>query len=147
MKIKKKENKHYKYSISKIYKEVDVILMSEEIKSIKGTSHDIINTIDNLENIEGSKLNKYSTEDELLLKYQNEIKDNKNPIARSEDYKKAVKYLRDNGISNIIIHENKPIIIGYLRLNNINLETLRNAILENDKKIKKNIIKIEMKTR
>ena len=109
--------------------------MSNEIKSIKIISHDIINSIDNLEYLEGTDLNRYSTEDKLLLKFENELKDNENPIERSDDYKKVIKYLKDNNISDITIYDNKPIIIKYLRNNNdINLETLKDTILKNDKK-------------
>ena len=44
----KRKNKNYKYSILKIYKEFDDILMSDEIKSVKIISHDNMNSIDNL---------------------------------------------------------------------------------------------------
>ena len=64
--------------------------MSNEIKSIKIISHDIINSIDNLEYLEGTDLNRYSTEDKLHLRYENEIKDNENPIEKSDDYKKLL---------------------------------------------------------
>ena len=112
--------------------------MSNEIKSIKIISHDTINSINNLEYLDGTDLNRYSTEDKLLLKYENEIKDNENPVERSDDYKKVVKYLKDNNISDIIICNNKPLIIEYLRDNNdTNLETLKNAILKNSKKYEK----------
>ena len=138
MKKRINKNKNCKYSILKIHKESDDILMSKEIKSIKITSHNIINSIDNLEYLEGTNLNKHLTEDKLLLKYENEIKDNKNPIARSDGYKKVIRYLKDNDISDMIIYDNKSLIIGYLRDNNdINLETLKNAILKNDKIYKK----------
>ena len=112
--------------------------MSDEIKSIKIISHDIMRSIDNLEYLEGTDLNKHSTEDKLLLKYENEIKDNENPIERNDDYKKIIKYLKDNDISDVMIYDNKPLIIGYLRdNNNINLETLKNAILKNNEKYEK----------
>ena len=135
---KKKKNKNYKYSILKIYKEFDDILMSDEIKSVKIISHDIMNSIDNLEYLDGIDLNRYLTDDKLLLKYKNEIRNNENPIERSDDYKKVIKYLKDNDISDIIIYDNKPLIIGYLRdNNNINLEKLKNAILRNNEKYEK----------
>ena len=89
-----------------------------------------MNSIDNLEYLDGIDLNKHSPEDRILLKYENEIKDNENPIERSDNYKKVIKYLKDNNISEIIIYNNKPIIIGYLRDNsydNTNLETLKNS--------------------
>ena len=47
-----------------------------------------MNSIDNLEYIDGIDLNKHSHEDKILLKYENEIKDNENPIERSNNYKK-----------------------------------------------------------
>ena len=92
-------------------------------------------SIDNLEYLDGIDLNKHSPEDKILLKYENEINDNENPIERSDDYKKVIKYLKDNNISEITIYDNKPIIIGYLRYNNydnINLETLKDKILRNN---------------
>ena len=99
-----------------------------------------MNSIDNLEYLDGIDFNKHSSEDKKLLKYENEIKNNENPIERSDDYKKVIKYLKDNNISEIIIYDNKPIIIGYLRDNNydnINLETLKNKILRINEKYKK----------
>ena len=70
MKKIKKVKRNYKYSILKIYKDFDDILMSEEIKSIKITSHNIINSINNIEYLERTNLDGYSTEDKLLLKYE-----------------------------------------------------------------------------
>ena len=116
--------------------------MSEEIESAKIVSHHIMNSIDNLEYLDGIDLDRYLTEDKLLSKYENEIKDNENPIERSNDYKKVIKYLKDNNISDVTIYDNKPIIFGYLRDNNdINLEMLKNAILKNDKKYRKELNK------
>ena len=137
----KKKNKKYKYTILKIYKEyVYSFIKNNTIKTAKIVSHDIMNSIDNLEYLDEIELNKHSSEDKKLLKYENEIKDNENPIERSDDYKKVIKYLKDNNISEIIIYDNKPIIIGYLRGNNydnINLETLKNKILKINEKYKK----------
>ena len=70
-----------------------------------------MNSIDNLEYLDGIDLNKHLPEDKILLKYKNKIKDNENPIERSDNYKKAIKYLKDNNISDIILYNNKPIII------------------------------------
>ena len=135
------KNKKYKYTILKIYKEyVYSFIKNNTIKTAKIVSHDVMNSIDNLEYLDGIDLNKHSSEDKKLLKYENEIKDNENPIERSDDYKKVIKYLKDNNISEIIIYDNKPIIIGYLRGNNYdntNLETLKNKIFKINENYKK----------
>ena len=140
-KTKINENKKYKYTILKIYIEyVYSFIKNTTIKTAKIVSHDIMNSIDNLEYLDGIDLSKYLPEDKILLKYENEIKDNENPIERSDNYKKVIKYLKDNNISEIMICNNKPIIIGYLRDNNydnINLETLKNKILKNNENYKK----------
>ena len=103
MKMKINENKKkkekYKYIILKIYKEyIYSFIKNNEIKTTKIVSHDIMNSIDNLEYLDGIDLNKHSSEDKILLKYENEIKDNENPIERSDEYKKVIKYLKDNNI-------------------------------------------------
>ena len=137
----KNKNKKYKYTILKIYKEyVYSFIKNNTIKTAKIASHNIMNSIDNLEYLDGIDLNKHSSEDKKLLKYENEIKDNENLIERSDDYKKVIKYLKDNNISETIMYDNKPIIIGYLRDNNydnINLEALKNKILKINEKYKK----------
>ena len=69
----RKENKNFKYSILKTYKEFDNILMSDEIKSIKIISYDIMRSIANLEYLEGTDLNKHSTEDKLNMKMKSKI--------------------------------------------------------------------------
>ena len=141
MKINENKNNKYKYTILKIYKEyVYSFIKNNTIKTAKIISHDIMNSIDNLKYLDGIDLNKHSPEDKILLKYENEIKDNENPIERSDDHKKVIKYLKENNISEIIIYDNKSIIIGYLRYNNydnINLETLKNKILRYNEKYKK----------
>ena len=81
------------------------IVLSKIMKTAKIVSHDIMNSIDNLEYLDGIDLNKYSSEDKKILEYENEIKDNENPIERSDDYKKVFKYLKDNNISEIIINQ------------------------------------------
>ena len=81
----KKKNKKYKYAILKIYKEhVYSFIKNNEIKTAKIVSHDIMNSIDNLEYLDGIDLNKHSPEDKILLKYENKIKDNENHIERSK---------------------------------------------------------------
>ena len=99
-------------------------------------SHDIMNSIDNLEYLERINLNRHSTEDKLLFKYKNEIEGNEKGIERNDNCKRVIKYLKSNNISEIIIDNNKPIIFGYPRHynNNINLEALKNAISKDDMK-------------
>ena len=83
--------------ILKLYKEyIYSFIKNNEIKTAKIVSHDIMNSIDNLEYLDGIHLNKHSSEDKILLKYENEIKDNENPIERSDEYRKVIKYLKDN---------------------------------------------------
>ena len=110
----KKKNKKYKITILKIYSESPNIKYStNEIKSVKIVSHDIMKSIDNLEYLEGEYLNKHSPEDKLLFKYGKEIgiefEDYEKFIKRS-DYKKVTKYLKDNNINEALIDKH----INYL---------------------------------
>ena len=128
----RKENKKYKTTILKIYSESpNIKFSSHEVKTVKITSHDIIKSIDNLEYLESEYLNKLSPEEELLFKYGKEIviEDYENFIKRS-NYKKVIKYLKDNNINETLINKHISIIYDYLKSNNeINLETLKKAIV------------------
>ena len=64
----KKKNKRYKITILKIYSESPNIKYStNEIRTVKIISHDIIISIDNLEYLESEQLNEQSPEDELFF--------------------------------------------------------------------------------
>ena len=132
------QNKIYKTTILKIYSESPNIKYSiQEIKTVKITSHDIMNSIDNLEYLENNHLDLCSPEDKLLFKYGRDIviKDYEKFIKRS-DYKKVTKYLKDNNINETLIYKHISIIYDYLNSNDkIDLETLKKAILslENSK--------------
>ena len=134
----KVQNKKYKTTILKIYSESPNIKYSiQEIKTVKITSHDIMNSIDNLEHLENNHLDVRSPEDKLLFKYGKDIviKDYEKFIKRS-DYKKVIKYLKDNDIDETLIYKHISIIYDYLNSNDkTDLETLKKAILslENSK--------------
>ena len=104
----KVQNKLYKTTILKIYSESPNINYSiQEIKTVKITSHDIMNSIDNLEYLGNNHLDLRSPEDKLLFKYGRDIviKDYEKFIKRS-DYKKVIKYLRLFQPINCLIHIN-----------------------------------------
>ena len=128
----KKEKRKYKTTISEIYSESRNINYSvQEIKTVKITSHDIMNSIDNLEYLENNHLDSRSPEDKLHFKYGRDIviKDYEKFIKRS-DYKKVTKYLKDNNINETLINKHISIIYEYLKSNNeINLETLKKQLL------------------
>ena len=128
----KKENKKYKITILKIYSESPNIKYSiQEIKTVEITSHDIMNSIDSLEYLENNHLDLRSPEDKLLFKYGRDIviKDYEKSIKRS-DYKKVIKYLKDNNIDETLIYRHISIIYDYLNSNDkIDLETLKNQFL------------------
>ena len=128
----KKENKKYKTTILKIYSESPNIKYSiQEVKTVKITSHDIMNSIDSLEYLENEHLDLRSPEDKLLFKYGIDlvIEDYEKFIKRS-DYKKVTKYLKDNDINEKLIYKHISIIYDYLNSNNkIDLETLKKSIL------------------
>ena len=136
MKKKVNENKiqniKYKTTILKIYSEPPNIKYSiQEIKTVKITSHDIMNSIDNLEYLENDHLDLCSPEDKLLFKYERDIviKDYEKFIKRS-DYKKVTKYLKDNNINETLIYKHISIIYDYLNSNNkFDLETLKKQLL------------------
>ena len=128
----KVQNKKHKTTILKIYSESPNIKYPiQEIKTVKITSHDIMNSIDNLEYLENNHLDLRSPEDKLLFKYGRDIviKDYKKFIKRS-DYKKVIRYLKDNDIDETLIYKHISIIYDYLNSNNkIDLETLKKQFL------------------
>ena len=80
----KVQNKKYKTTILKICSESPNIKYSiQEIKTVKITSHNIMNSIDNLEYFENNHLDLRSPEDKLLFKYGRDIV--------SKDYEKFTK--------------------------------------------------------
>ena len=89
-----------------------------------------MNSIDNLEYLENNHLDLRSPEDKLLFKYGRDIviKDYEKLIKRS-DYKKVIKYLKDNDIDETLICKHASIIYDCLNSNDkIDLETLKKAI-------------------
>ena len=95
-------------------------------------------SIDNLEYLESEPLNKKSPEDKLLFKYGKkiEIGGDYEKFIKSDEYKKAIKYLKDNNINEILIDKHISFIYDYLNSKDKNnLEQLKRAILiiENNK--------------
>ena len=91
-------------------------------------------SIDNLECLESERLNEQSPEDELFFRYGKEIEiDDYENFFKSNDYKIATRYLKDNNINETLIDRHISIIYDYLKSNNeINLETLKKAILNKE---------------
>ena len=90
-----------------------------------------MNSINNLEYLENNHLDLRSHEDKLLFKYGRNIviKDYEKFIKRS-DYKKVIKYLKDNNIDETLIYGHISIIYDHLNSNDkIDLETLKQSIL------------------
>ena len=103
----------------------------QNTSTVKITSHDIIKSIDNLEYLEHNNLDLRLPEDKSFLKYGSDvvIKDYNEFIKRS-DYKKVIRYLKDNNIDETLIHKHILIIYDYLNSNDkINLETLKKIII------------------
>ena len=132
----KVQNKKYKITILKINSQhPDVKLPIDEIKTVKIISHDIMKSIDNLEYLESKPLNNKSPEDKLLFKYGKEIEigGDYEKFIKSDEYKKAIKYLKDNNISEILIDKHISFIYNYLNSKDkSNLEQLKRAILINE---------------
>ena len=109
------KNKRYKTTILKIFtKHGDVKLRNtmKNLMTVKVKTHDVIKSIDNLENLEHTELD--FREDELLLKYARDIMiKNHDEYIKSEKYKKTVKYLKDNNISEEIIKKHTTTIYDY----------------------------------
>ena len=74
----------------------------ENILTSKIITHDIFKSIDNLEYLTTTRLN--LPEDKPLLKYGNDLViENYDEFIKSDDYKKAIKYLKDNNFDEEII--------------------------------------------
>ena len=134
----KVQNKKYKITILKINSQhPDVKRPIDEIKTVKIISHDIMKSIDNLEYLKSEPLNKKSPEDKLLFKYGKEIEigGDYEKFIKSDEYKKAIKYLRDNNINEILIDKHISFIYNYLNSKDKNnLELLKRTILINENK-------------
>ena len=132
----KVQNKKYKITILKINSQhPDVKRPIDEIKTVKIISHDIMKSIDNLEYLESKPLDNKSPEDKLLFKYGKEIEigGDYEKFIKSDEYKKAIKYLKDNNINEILIDKHISFIYNYLNSkDNNNLEQLKRAILINE---------------
>ena len=98
-----KENKKYKTSILKIESSYGTIRNKlENMVILKIKTHDVIKSIDNLEYLESPKLT--LDDDKSLLKYCRDLEiKNYDEYIKSDIYKKAVKYLKDNGIGEKLI--------------------------------------------
>ena len=104
----RKENIEYKITILKIHSQhLDVKCPIEEIITAKIVSHDIMKSIDNLEYLESEPLDKRLPEDKLFFKYGKEIEigGDYEKFIKSDEYKKAIKYLKDNNINEALINE------------------------------------------
>ena len=129
----KVQNKKYKITILKIHSQhPDIKCPIDEIKTVKIVSYDIMKSIDNLEYLESEPLNKKSPEDKLLFKYGKEIEigGDYEKFIKSHKYKKAIKYLKDNNINEILIDKHISFIYNYLNSKDKNnLEQLKRVIL------------------
>ena len=131
-----KKNKKYKRIILKIYtKHSDLRNIMENIITAKVKTHDVIKSIDNLEYLELTKLN--LPEDKSFLKYARDtVIKNYDEYIKSEKYKKTVRYLKDNNISEEIIKKHTVTIHDYFlnKENKNNLKKLKESIIELDNK-------------
>ena len=108
-----KENKKYIITILKIYARHAVSRNTmENIIIAKIKTHDIIKSIDHLEYLELTKLN--LPEDESFLKYgKNVVIKNYDEFIKGDDYKKAIRYLKDNDIDEKLIKKHILTIYDY----------------------------------
>ena len=104
----------------------------ENIIISKIKTHDIIKSIDNLEYLELTKLN--LPEDESFLKYSRDVViKNYDEFIKGDDYKKTIRYLKDNNIDEKLIKKDILTIYDYLNSEyKDNLKILKKAILELD---------------
>ena len=128
-----KENKKYKITILKIYARHAISRNTmENIIIAKIKTHDIIKSIDNLEYLELTKLN--LPEDESFLKYGKDVViKNYYEFIKGDDYKKAIRYLKDNDIDEKLIKKLILTIYDYLN----------SEYKDNLKKFKKMILELE----
>ena len=125
-----KENKKYKTTILKIYtKYGNSRNTMKNTSTVKITTHDIIKSIDNLEYLENTKLN--LPEDEEFLKYGRDVViKNHEEFIKGDDYKKAIKHLKDNDITEKLIKKHILTIHNYLNnKEKNNLEMLKKQFL------------------
>ena len=105
----------------------------ENIIKAKIKTHNVIKSIDNLEYFELTKLN--LPEDKSFLKYARDtVIKNYDEYIKSEKYKKTVRYLKDNDISEEIIKKHTVTIHDYF---------LNKEYKNNLKKLKETIIELE----
>ena len=108
----------------------------ENIITAKVKTYDVIKSIDNLEYLQLTKLN--LPEDKSFLKYARDtVIKNYDDYIKSEKYKKTIRYLKDNNISEEIIKKHTLTIYDYF---------LNKEYKNNLKKLKESIIKLENKT-
>ena len=109
-----RENKKYKTIILKIYAiHKDLKNTMENIITAKIKTHDIIKSIDNLQYLELTKLNLPG--DESFLKYGRDVViKNYDEFIKGDDYKKAIRYLKDNDIDEKLIKKHILTIYDYV---------------------------------
>ena len=108
----------------------------ENIITAKVKTHDVIKSIDNLEYLELTKLN--LPEDEPFLKYgRDTVIKNYDEYIKSVKYKKTVRYLKDNNISEETIKKYTVTIHDYFldKKNNNDLEKLKDAIIRLENRV------------
>ena len=139
-KIKENTNKNKKYKT--IILKIDnmdnnnIIDFMSNVKITKIKTNDVIKSIDNLEYLDPDKFN--YDEYQLYSKYAKEtIIDNYDEYVNSKKYKKTVKYLKDNGISELAINKYIFFIHNYFldKENNNDLERLKKTIISLDEPI------------
>ena len=109
-----KENKKYKTTILKIESSYGSIRNKlENMIILKIKTNDVIKSIDNLEYLKSPKL--ILNDDKSLLKYYRELKiKNYDEYIKSDIYKKAIKYLKDNDIGEKLIKDYRLNIYDHL---------------------------------
>ena len=136
-KIKENTNKNKKYKT--IILKIDnmdnnnIIDFMSNVKITKIKTNDVIKSIDNLEYLDSDKFN--YDEYQLYSKNAKEtIIDNYDEYVNSKKYKKTVKYLKDNGISESTINRYIFFIHNYFldKGNNNDLERLKKTIITLD---------------
>ena len=109
-----KENKKYKTTILKIESSYGSIRNKlENMITFKIKTNDVIKCIDNLEYLKPPKLT--INDDRSLLKYCRDLEiKNYDEYIKSDIYKKAVKYLKDNNIGEKLIKDYRLNIYDHL---------------------------------
>ena len=132
-----KKNKKYKTIILKIYNNQGISRNTMDNKvTEKIITHDVIKSIDNLEDLRITELE--LPEDKPLLKYtRDKVIENYDEYIKSEKYKKTVRYLKDNDISEKTIKKHTLTIHDYFF--NKKYKEYKNNL----KKLKETIIALE----